>query len=83
MVLGRDIPLAVGGISGKVVQTVTFTSADTEVSITHYLSRKPIGYIVVNIDKDATIYDSGTAWTVDKIYLKSSADTTIASLIIF
>ena len=83
MVLERDIPMAGGGISGKVIYAVTITSADTEEIISHYLSRNPIGYIVVNINKDATIYDSGTAWTSDKIYLKSSADATVASLIIF
>lgn len=58
-------------------------TADTADSVTHNLGRVPV-YILVGLpDKDATIYDGGVAWTSIAISLKSSAVTTVVSLVLF
>ena len=48
-------------------------NADTEFSITHHLGRVPAGFILTKSDAACAIYDSGTAWTNNLIYLKSNA----------
>lgn len=67
-------------------QILTYTSngvANTEDTVAHTLKRVPTGFIVVNLDKSASIYSGGTAWTSTAVYLKSSAATTVAKIIVF
>ncbi len=61
---------------------VNFPIANSEVSITHTLNRIPKGFLALNINKAATIYDSGTTWTISEIYVKASTAATTAKLLI-
>jgi len=45
-------------------------SANTKITVSHSLSKVPIGYIVINQSVAGSLYDDGTAWTNTKIYLK-------------
>lgn len=65
-----------------IIQTLTFTVADNEYEISHGLKRVPNGYLVLNIDRAAIIYDSGTAWTTTSIYLKSNTAGAVAKIIV-
>lgn len=56
---------------------------DTEFAVTHNLNRIPVGYWVVRQDKAASFYDSGTAWTTTKIFLKCSVATVTISIYVF
>jgi len=58
-------------------------AADTEFSITHELGRVPVGYLVKKIDKGGVIYESGTAWTSETIYLKSTIANCNVTLYIY
>ncbi len=65
---------------------VTFTSnasPDTEDSVVHTLGKVPQGFRVVNKDKAADVYDSGTAWTKTNIFLKTNVATAILKLEVF
>ena len=65
---------------------VTFTSngsSDTEDSVAHTLGKVPQGFRVVNKDKAADVYDSGTAWTKTNIFLKTNVATAILKLEVF
>lgn len=54
-------------------QRVTDTGViNTEFTVAHGLGSVPVGFLVVNIDKGAVIYASGTTWTSSSIYLKAS-----------
>lgn len=57
--------------------------ANTETIFNHNLGRVPVGYIVVKLDKAATIYSGTTAWTSSTISLKSDVITTGFSVILF
>ena len=59
-------------ISGEWQVVADTGTADTEFAVAHTIGSIPIGFLVMNIDKGAVIYDSGTAWTSSNIYLKSS-----------
>lgn len=63
--------------------TKTTANADTEFSITHHLGRKPTGYIVTKSDKACSVYDSGTTWTTDTIYLKCNVATVAMEIYVF
>jgi len=66
------------------VSTVADTGlANTEFTIAHGLKRIPSGYLIVNQDKAATVYASGTAWTVTNIYLKASAANVALGIVVF
>lgn len=58
-------------------------TANTEDTIAHGLGRTPLGIFTGMTDKDAVIYDSGTAWTSTNIFLKSTAVTTVVNIFIF
>lgn len=58
-------------------------NADAEFSITHHLSRVPIGFIITKSDAAANIYDSGTTWTTTTIYLKCDTANVALSLSVF
>jgi len=64
------------------IKTVTTAGANTEVAVAHTLKRIPNGFIILNTDKAANICDSGTAWTATNIYIKASAATVTAKLLI-
>lgn len=68
------------------VSTVSVTSngsANTEDAFAHTLGRIPVGYLVVNQDKAASVYASGTTWTKTTIYLKTSVATVALKLRVF
>ena len=67
-------------ISGEFRVKSDTGNADTEFSITHTLGASPIGYIVTKINKAGVIYDSGTTWTSDTIYLKCNVANCNVSL---
>lgn len=58
-------------------------NADTEFNVSHGLRKIPRGFICVNTDKAAILYDSGTAWTTTKIYLKCNAANAAVSILVF
>jgi len=64
----------------------TFTSnavADTEDAVTHTLGKIPEGFRVINSDKAATVYDSGTAWTETTIFLKTNVASATITIEVF
>lgn len=56
---------------------------DVEFSITHHLGRTPNGFIVTKTDKACSVYDSGTAWTTDTLYLKCDVNSVSLELHVF
>jgi len=58
-------------------------SADTEDTVAHSLGRVPAGMLVGLGDKTGTVYDSGTAWTVDNIFLKADVASLTVNLLVF
>ena len=67
-------------ISGEFQVYTSNATPDTADSISHTLGSVPIGFLVVNLDKGAVIYDSGTAWTETTISLKSTVASTTATI---
>ena len=67
----------------RIITHTTSGTADTPETITHYLSRIPQGFFVIDIDQAAHVYDFGTAWTNELIYLSCDVGTTTVKLIIF
>ncbi len=65
-------------IDGEFQVFTSNASPDTTDTITHTLGAVPIGFIVINLDKGAVVYDAGVAWTSTDISLK----TTIASTLV-
>ena len=64
---------------------VTFTSnasPDTEDTIAHTLGKIPTHFYVTSLDKAAVVYVSGTAFTKDNIFLKTSVASTAVKLIL-
>lgn len=53
-------------------QVVTSSTANTEFAVAHGLGAVPIGYIVIKQNVAGSVYDSGTTWTDENIYLKCS-----------
>lgn len=87
--LSKLIDIINGGIrisdnvNAQTKSYVTNGSANTEDEVAHTLKRVPVGFFLVKSDKAASLYDSGTAWTATKIYLKASAATVAATIVIF
>lgn len=68
------------------VDIVSYTSnatPDTSDTVSHSLGKVPTGFIVVNIDKSAIVYDAGTSWTSSNIYLKCDTASTAVKIIVF
>lgn len=66
--------------------SVSFTSnlvPDTQDTITHTLGRVPIGFIVTSLDRAATVYASGTAFTSTQIFLRTNVASAAVRLIVF
>ena len=74
-----------GGISFRDnldAKQVSYTSngvANTEDTVAHTLGRVPIGFIVVSVDKGATVYKSN-AFTATALKLKCTQATTAVIL---
>ena len=67
-------------------ETLTNTdtgSADDEFSLTHHLNRQPSGFIKINSDEACNLYDSGTAWTDELIYLKCDTANVEIKVLVF
>lgn len=83
----RDGAIQQGDKAGNLSAVfVVFTSngtANTEDSVTHTLGRIPRGYIPVSQNKSAVLYESGTAFTSSKIYLKSTAVSVAWIVLVF
>ncbi len=62
--------------------SATFSSIDSEVAVSHGLSKIPTGYIIIGSTAALSVYDSGTANTDTNLYLKSNAVGT-ARLLVF
>jgi len=66
---------------------ITFTSglSDVETEISHSLKKVATGYVIYGQDKAGSLYIStgGTAWSIDKIYLKSSVSNVTYKIIVF
>jgi hypothetical protein len=59
-------------ITGQWVTGTSPATANTEFNITVNLGYIPVGFDVKRQSLAASFYDSGTAWTSSKIYLKCS-----------
>lgn len=57
-------------IAGQWVTGTSPATANMEFSINITLGYIPVGFDVKRINANAVFYDSGTAWTSSKIYLK-------------
>lgn len=53
--------------------TVNFGVANSDIGIAHNLNRVPRGYIVISRSASFVVYDGGTPWTRDRLYLRSNA----------
>ncbi len=72
------------GISGG--RQITLTSngtPNTEDTVVHDLGRVPRGFLVIKQDKAASVYDSGTAWTQSRMYVKTSVASVATTFWIF
>ncbi len=69
-------------IKGAPVGVVTPGVANTEFVVTHNLNEIPTGYLILNKNKSADFYDSGTAWTVTQIFLKCTVATVSAQIFV-
>lgn len=58
-------------------------SADSELTIAHDLGYAPYGFILVKNDKAGVVYESGSAWTIDDVYLKCSAANSNITVFLF
>lgn len=70
----------------QLLEFTTNSTADTEDEIAHSLGRKPQGLIVVRQDKAGTIYVDSTSWdkwNQSNIYVKGSATSIAARVILF
>lgn len=70
-------------LDGVLCAVVTPNVADTEFNILHSLNRIPTGFLTCYLDKAAIIYDSGTAWTAAKIFLKCNAVSASVKVFVF
>lgn len=61
--------------------TVIFTTADTEVPVSHSLAAVPNGYILAGASVSLNLYDGDSTNTSTRLYLKSSAAGTAKVLI--
>jgi hypothetical protein len=64
------------------ITIVEFETADTDVTVDHDLTRVPMGYFVVGLSGNMTVYNGSVGWTAEQLSLRASAAGT-ASLLIF
>jgi len=67
-------------IAGEFQVYTSNVAPNTADSISHTLGSVPVGFIVINLDKGAVVYDSGTAWTTTTISLKCTVASTTATI---
>lgn len=67
----------------KMLEYVSDSTPGTETSVSHPLGRVPAGYVVYGQSAAGSVYDGSTAWTEQKIYLKSDAGSVTFKLIVF
>lgn len=58
-------------------------TADTEFNIAHHLDRVPTGFILTKSDAACAVYDSGTTWTTNAVYLKCNAANVAITISLF
>lgn len=64
-------------------QVTTDPTPGTETAIAHGLKRVPSGFLVIQKNKPAHVYNGASAWTVDNIYVRSDVLSVTATLMIF
>lgn len=69
-------------IDADVAEFTSNVVADTEDVIPHSLGKIPVHFIVSDIDKGGVVYRSGTAFTKDNIYLKTSVASAAIKVIL-
>lgn len=62
--------------------TVTFTSADTDTSVTHSLKKTNVNYMVVKKSANCSVYDGAGKATANRLFLRSSSAATV-TLVLF
>lgn len=62
---------------------VTTPGADVEFSIEHGFGVVPVGFIVIGSDRAAVVYNSGTTWNVERIFLKCNVASAAIRILIF
>lgn len=67
-------------MAGEFQAYTSNATPDTADSITHTLGAIPIGFIVINLDKGAVLYDGGVAWTDTTISLKATVASTTSTI---
>lgn len=63
------------------ILTITFSSANTDVSASHTLGREPVGYYCIGSTTATTLYDGSSANTAGLIYLRATVATTARVLV--
>lgn len=66
-------------LQGRQIDAVALTT--TAVNVAHGLGRQPLGYIVTDLNKNATVFR--TDWDANFISLQSSATDTVVSIWVY
>lgn len=69
-------------LQGRWINTITPGVADTNFTVDHNLGRVPVGFLVVAVDKAATIYLGTIASTTTQITLKANAATVVLRIFV-
>ena len=64
-------------------EVTTDATPNTEFEIEHGLGFIPVGFIVTQTDKAASVYNGATAWDTEKIYLKCNVASAAIRILIF
>jgi hypothetical protein len=67
-------------ISGECRVFASSSTANLEFSVAHTLGAVPVGFIVINKDKAANLYQGTTSWTSSSVFLKSDVASTTFSI---
>ena len=59
-----------------------FPAADTEITVTHGLNRVPLAAFVIDLSANSRVYKGTTAWTTTSIFLRASAASTLATVLV-
>lgn len=69
-------------MSGQFYTYKTNATANTSDTINHTLGSTPQGYIVIRNNAAGIIYDAGTTWTPNQIFLKCSTSAMLTTIFI-
>ncbi len=61
-----------GNLDAVEIEWTTPAAANTEFAIPHLLGRIPVRAERTRADRACDVYDSGTVWTKDQVFLKCS-----------